>query len=275
MKKIFLTLIAIFLISSYSVGQVKVNFILQNPRIDNNGKFVIDLYAVVQEAQTWNVGNTCVRINYWTTSPSNAMTLIPENPVDNSNLNISGNVNYDNMTSTSILNDTAVSLNILLLQGKPAYQFIQGTQWLGSLKFNVSTLTACVNMTFTTNSAVFDNLTPLTYGTQWTKTDPPPCLISAVHNYSSEIPKNYSLSQNYPNPFNPVTMIRFALPNSGNVSLKVYDILGREVANLVSGFKRAGEYIVDFDASSLTSGVYFYRLESEGYVEVKRMVVLK
>lgn len=274
MKRIILTIIAIFLISSYSAGQVKVNFILQNPRVES-GKFVIDLYGVVQEGQTWNVGNTCIRMNYWSTNPSNAMTLITENPVDNANLNISGNVNYENMTSTSILNDTAVSLNILLISGKPAYQFIQGTQWLGSLKFNVSNFSACLNMSFTENSAVFNNLTPLTYGTGWTKTDPPPCLLIGIRNISSEIPKNFSLNQNYPNPFNPVTMIRFALPKSGNVTLKVYDILGREVANLVSGFKAAGEYMVDFDASALTSGVYFYRLESDGYVDVKRMVLLK
>ncbi len=274
MKRIFLTIIAIFLISSYSAGQVKVNFILQNPRVES-GKFVIDLYGVVQDGQVWNAGNTCIRMNYWSTNPANAMTLIPENPVDNANLNISGNVNYENMTSTSILNDTAVSLNILLLSGRPAYQFITGTQWLGSMKFNVSNFSACLNMAFSDKSTVFDNVTPLTYGTQWTKTDPNPCLLIGIKNISTEIPKEFSLHQNYPNPFNPVTMIRFAMPKSGIVTLKVYDILGREVANLVNGFKAAGEYIVDFDASALTSGVYFYRLESDGYVDVKRMVVIK
>jgi hypothetical protein len=70
-------------------------------------------------------------------------------------------------------------------------------------------------------------------------------------------------------------MIKFALPKASFVSLKVYDMLGRQVADLVNEQKSAGQYLVDFDASSLTSGVYFYRLESNGYVDVKRMVVLK
>ncbi len=274
MKKIILTLLAIFLISSYSAGQENVKFILQNPRFES-GKFVIDVYGVVPEGKTWSPGNTCVRMNYWTSEPANALTLIPENPVDNANSNISNNVNYDNMTSTSILNDTAVSLNILLLQGKPAYTFIPGNHWLGSLKFNISNVSACLNMNFVTSSSVFNNLTPLSFGTGWTRVDPPPCLTSAVQNITTQIPKDFVLHQNYPNPFNPVTMIRFGLPKAGVVSLKVYDILGREVANLLNEFKSAGEYIVDFDASTLTSGVYFYRLETQSYKDVKRMVVLK
>jgi hypothetical protein len=94
-------------------------------------------------------------------------------------------------------------------------------------------------------------------------------------NGQPEVPVSFELGQNYPNPFNPVTMIRFGLPKAGVVSLKVYDILGREVANLMNEFKSAGEYIVDFDASSLTSGVYFYSLETQSYKDVKRMVVLK
>lgn len=96
--------------------------------------------------------------------------------------------------------------------------------------------------------------------------------IQAVNN---EIPAGYNLSQNYPNPFNPVTNIKFSLPKSGNVSLKVYDITGKQVTELVNGFKSAGSYIVDFNASHLASGVYFYRLEASEFSEVKRMVLVK
>jgi len=70
-------------------------------------------------------------------------------------------------------------------------------------------------------------------------------------------------------------MIKFALPKASYVKLKVYDMIGREVANLVDAQKSAGTYIVDFNASTLTSGIYFYRLEANDFVEVKRMVVLK
>ena len=85
----------------------------------------------------------------------------------------------------------------------------------------------------------------------------------------------YKLEQNYPNPFNPETNIQFDLPKEGLVTLKVYDILGREVKNLVNEFKQAGSYIVSFDGSELSSGIYFYRLEAGEFVQVKRMVLIK
>ncbi len=89
------------------------------------------------------------------------------------------------------------------------------------------------------------------------------------------IPETYSLSQNYPNPFNPTTKINFAIPKQGFVSLKVYDVLGRVVKDLVNEVKTAGMYSVDFNASELSSGVYFYKVEVNGFTDVKRMVLVK
>ncbi|MGE5437715.1 MAG: T9SS type A sorting domain-containing protein [Syntrophothermus sp.] len=86
---------------------------------------------------------------------------------------------------------------------------------------------------------------------------------------------NYSLEQNYPNPFNPVTHIKYSIPNDGNVSLIIYDALGREVKKLLEGEKSKGEYSVDFDASNLGSGVYFYRLVAKDFVQAKKMILLK
>jgi len=91
----------------------------------------------------------------------------------------------------------------------------------------------------------------------------------------SETVKNYSLSQNYPNPFNPTTNIKFAIPTSGLVSLKVYNMLGKEVATLVSSNLSAGTYTYDFNASNLASGVYFYKLETANFSEVKKMSLIK
>jgi hypothetical protein len=88
-------------------------------------------------------------------------------------------------------------------------------------------------------------------------------------------PDSYNLAQNYPNPFNPVTTIKYSIPESGNVSLKVYDILGKEVATLVNEEKAQGVYSVIFDASNLSSGVYFYKLQAGSFVEIKKMMVLK
>jgi len=92
---------------------------------------------------------------------------------------------------------------------------------------------------------------------------------------SSVIPKEYNLEQNFPNPFNPVTKICFDIPKSGFVSIKVYDVLGKEVANLVNESINPGSYSVDFDATSMSSGMYYYRLESNGFVATKKMMLVK
>lgn len=85
----------------------------------------------------------------------------------------------------------------------------------------------------------------------------------------------FHLYDNYPNPFNPSTTIRYSIPNDGNVSLVIYDALGREVMKLFEGEKSKGEYSVDFDASNLGTGVYFYRLVTNDFVQTKKMMLLK
>ena len=87
--------------------------------------------------------------------------------------------------------------------------------------------------------------------------------------------QTFELSQNYPNPFNPSTVINYNLAVSSNVSLKIYDVLGNEVAVLVDGFKTAGSYEVSFNASDLSSGIYFYKLTSGNLSEIKKMTLLK
>jgi photosystem II stability/assembly factor-like uncharacterized protein len=88
-------------------------------------------------------------------------------------------------------------------------------------------------------------------------------------------PDRYSLSQNYPNPFNPSTKIKFSIPEVSKVMLKLYNLLGEEVATLVNEEKVAGYYTVEFNASSLSSGVYFYKLQAGSFVETKKMVLMK
>jgi uncharacterized delta-60 repeat protein len=96
-----------------------------------------------------------------------------------------------------------------------------------------------------------------------------------IHNISSEIPAGFSLSQNYPNPFNPVTNIQFTIPKPTFVKLVVFDMLGREVVTLVNDELNAGTYNVDMNASELSSGVYFYRIETESFSETKKMLLNK
>jgi hypothetical protein len=102
---------------------------------------------------------------------------------------------------------------------------------------------------------------------------------------TDSIPADYILSQNYPNPFNSLTRINYSIIENGIVSLKVYDVLGNEVAVLVYEEKSAGNYEIDFsaigrsanggNAYTLTSGVYFYRLSTDGFAQTKKMVLLR
>jgi ligand-binding sensor domain-containing protein len=90
-----------------------------------------------------------------------------------------------------------------------------------------------------------------------------------------ELPANFKLKQNYPNPFNPSTVISYQIPATTQVSLKVYDIIGNEVAELVNKVQPAGKYEVTFNAADLPSGIYFYQLRTDGFDEVKKMTLLK
>ncbi|MDZ7766250.1 MAG: T9SS type A sorting domain-containing protein [Melioribacteraceae bacterium] len=85
----------------------------------------------------------------------------------------------------------------------------------------------------------------------------------------------FHLTQNYPNPFNPTTSIEYQVSSSEKVSLKVYDILGREIKTLVNEVKSPGSYEVQFDAPQLASGVYFYRLTASDFVQTKKMILLR
>jgi len=98
--------------------------------------------------------------------------------------------------------------------------------------------------------------------------------VTGIQQFSNEIPKSFSLSQSYPNPFNPTTSIKFDIPKAGNVSLKIYDITGKEVYS-INEFKSAGRYEFTFDASNYASGLYFYKLESGMFSETKKMVLIK
>lgn len=98
---------------------------------------------------------------------------------------------------------------------------------------------------------------------------------TAVEEIFEPVPEEYFLHQNYPNPFNPTTKIKFLIVESGNVSLKIYDILGNEIANLVNEELSSGTYEVTFDASGLSSGVYFYQMKAGGFVETKKLILMK
>ena len=99
--------------------------------------------------------------------------------------------------------------------------------------------------------------------------------ISDVTLSDESLPKIFNLNQNYPNPFNPITTVQYSIPQRSNVTLKVYDVLGNEIAELVNEEKGMGVYSVSFDASNLASGIYLYKIQAGSFVETKKMILLK
>ena len=99
--------------------------------------------------------------------------------------------------------------------------------------------------------------------------------IDIVKPSAGDKPSDYSLNQNYPNPFNPTTTISYSIKSAGDVTLKVYDMLGTEVAYLVNERQEAGNYSIEFNAAELPSGIYVYRLASGNFMETKKLVLLK
>ena len=94
-------------------------------------------------------------------------------------------------------------------------------------------------------------------------------------NIGTEEVTEYSISQNYPNPFNPSTTIRFSVPQEGNVAIKVYDIAGKLVAELVNGYMQRGNHSVQFNAANLPTGAYYYRIDANGFTDIKKMLLIK
>jgi hypothetical protein len=164
-----------------------------------------------------------------------------------SNLVVEVCYNNSSYTTSSTVNGTANSLN----QMKHQHQDLSSTDGCTAITSPSTSYTARPNIRMTFSPFL------------------------GAENQTPAIPTKYDLSQNYPNPFNPVTKINFALPKTGFATLKVYDILGRQVSLLVNEVKQAGYYSIDFDATKLASGVYFYKLESGTFSDVKRMVLVK
>ena len=102
-----------------------------------------------------------------------------------------------------------------------------------------------------------------------------PLGVIGVHAISNNVPDNYALHQNYPNPFNPTTKIKFELPKSSFVKLIVYDILGREITKLINDKLTAGSYETEWNASTYPSGIYFYKIATNDFSDVKKMILIK
>jgi len=122
---------------------------------------------------------------------------------------------------------------------------------------------------------LLDSITGYSGGTIFVKTEDGGGVITDIENNSSVIPENFILYQNYPNPFNPNTIISYELQVTGFIKLAVFDLQGREIETLVNQKQDAGKYEIKFDGSGIASGVYYYQFKTDGYVETKKMMLVR
>ena len=173
------------------------------------------------------------------------------------------------LTDTSISTISIIGMNIFA--GTPSGVFLSsnnGDAWL-----NVS---SGLPNNYTVLSFAFDSTyiyAGLYYGGVWRR--PLSEMITGVEDQNSEIPSRFLLEQNFPNPFNPSTKIRYSVPQSSNVMIKVFDILGNEIESLVNEEKPVGTYELTWYATNLPSGIYFYTINAGSFIETKKMILLK
>lgn len=162
----------------------------------------------------------------------------------------------------------------LVYEAKRAYASALDTGYVDvAIKMTAGTTSGTFNVGYFVSNAALDFTDPTYYSISLTNAIE--VGGTGVTNQANEKPKEFRLLQNYPNPFNATTIIAFDLPVSGMTTLKVYNLLGKEMASLANGYKDAGSHRVIFDASALNSGVYYYRIQSSNFVETKKFVLVK
>jgi len=240
-----------------------------------------DTAISITPKENWN-GKDSIRINVSDTSLTTSATIIinvlPVNDIPVfSNVPDTIKIESDKGTILQVFDlisdvetpDTALTISFNISTDSIQYNYSKETGLLELFAITGYSGNASLNIkAVDTDSA--SNQTSLIIKVERTITD-----IAQMN----EIPKHYSLAQNYPNPFNPSTNIKFTIPQRGYVSLKVYDILGKEVAQLVNKELNPGSYTVQFDASDanygLASGIYLYRLESKQFHRTKKFILVK
>jgi len=150
--------------------------------------------------------------------------------------------------------------------------FLSNSQKMNSIDNATASFAPAIGLRFVLSDSCFALYSSLSQADIWSA---PGCsgIVSGI--YNNRTPVNYSLKQNYPNPFNPTTNIRYEIPKSEFVKLVIYDVLGREIETLVNEKLSAGTYIAAFNASKYSSGIYFYKMETESFSDTKKMLLIK
>jgi hypothetical protein len=209
--------------------------------------------------------SSSVGVHFQTATAATSATVTVTVSLAPATVTISGSTDVEGATLTYGTQDSTATAGAL-----GVYSFAVPYNWTGVV---TPTMTG---YTFVPDHMDFANILADTSSNDFT----PSLIVDVEQDFGNAIPKEYSLGQNYPNPFNPTTVIPFALPRGGFASMKVYNIVGQEVVNLLAGYLPAGAFRVTWDGADMngkavSSGVYFYRLRAGDYVEIKKMLLMK
>jgi hypothetical protein len=281
MKKIFTIIFLLVFLVNFAPAQQKVTFMISQYRIISSGIVSYMVTATVPAGQVWKVGNFNLRITYGT-GPAGCLTVHADNPVDSALAGLTGGI-YTSYTTTAFASPPGISLNLLTLQTTGFLNLPAGAYKLGHLRFNITPPFLADTLNFrvppmTPTSVIYDSTRKMAYGgsaSDSSRYSVSNGIITWVEGNISTIPAEYQLFQNYPNPFNPTTTIKYDVPKTSLVKIKVYDVTGKMISELVSRQMEAGSYEINWNGSEYASGVYFYKIETKDFTKVMRMVLIK
>jgi hypothetical protein len=279
MKKLLTLITLLFLWVNNSPAQQKVTFTIAPYRIISAGIVSYMVKATVPAGQVWKVGNFNLRISFGC-NPTGSLQVHTDTQVDSALSGLVGGI-YNSFTTTAFT--SGISMNLLSMQTSGFLNLGPGTYNLGHIRFNIGTsfisdTLKFRNPPFSPTSIVYDSTRKCAYSgtntdsSRYSTIDP---IITGVEGNISAVPTEYQMYQNYPNPFNPVTNIKFDVPKSGLIKIKIFDLTGKLVDVLVNGEMKAGSYEVKWNGTNYASGIYFYKFESVDYTKVERMVLIK
>ena len=282
MKKILTLIILLVLLVNFAPAQQKVSFTLAPYRSISSGIISYMVTATVPAGQVWKVGNFNLRITYGP-NPTGCLTVHPDAVVDSALTGLTS-APYTSYTTTSFASPPGISLNLLILQTTGYLNLPAGTYKLGHIRFNITPPFISDTLMFrhppmSPTSVVYDSTKKCAYSgttsdsSRYTTIDP--SIILWAEGNVATIPTEYQLFQNYPNPFNPTTTIKYDVPKTSLVKIKVYDVAGKMISELVNRQMEAGSYEINWNGSEYASGVYFYKIETKDFTKVMRMVLIK
>ena len=259
--KIFWLTVVMFICAFFSIQSQTINgkFLIIE---ENDTSYMAKLQISVQQSAAL-LGNSVIRFTYDT----NAISF-PQIPIENKDYtisNLSGSYYVHSVTHPS---SNTISINIALINGS-------GTT-INETPLDIATInfTKIKSDDINVQPVIMQFFSPSS-ATMWKVGTWNDKSITTSVNQNKNTPSKFEILQNYPNPFNPSTTIKYHIPEAGMVTIKVYNILGQEVATLVNEMKNSGSYEVNFNANNLASGTYVYRLQAGAFVQSKKMLLLK